>query len=301
MVPTERGGPEPGSSFGSGTAHGVPGGRRPGHPSKLLKLPAGIWLKIVPAFALAAAAISLVPGEPKQAFSPGTVPPLRTMVLVALFVSVLTAGALYWSITRDLRLAPRIAGFAAAYNVLVIAVKFVLAPRGLYEVNRSRDLETFFPVSSDFGAIVAAGTVFLLYLMTYVVIYKMARSRLGALAPRRASKGRMIAIVAFLVLLLAVPGAVIFLFFLLGAVDYLDFVFSSAASLLIALVLAGAASLAALALGSVADRAQVVGDAAVLVSFFWLGLWFLALYHVLWVVYILVITSIWPLKVVVPK
>ena len=36
-------------------------------------------------------------------------------------------------------------------------------------------------------------------------------------------------------------------------------------------------------------------------SFFWVGLYFLALYHVLWVVYVLVLTSIWPLKVVTPK
>jgi hypothetical protein len=43
------------------------------------------------------------------------------------------------------------------------------------------------------------------------------------------------------------------------------------------------------------------GNAAVLVSFFWLGLYFLVLYHVLWVVYVLVLFSLWPLKVVVPK
>jgi hypothetical protein len=36
-------------------------------------------------------------------------------------------------------------------------------------------------------------------------------------------------------------------------------------------------------------------------SFFWIGLYFLALYHVLWVVYVLVLTSTWPLKVVTPK
>jgi hypothetical protein len=37
------------------------------------------------------------------------------------------------------------------------------------------------------------------------------------------------------------------------------------------------------------------------VTLFWLGLGFLALYHVLWIVYVLVLGSIWPLKTVVPK
>jgi hypothetical protein len=56
-----------------------------------------------------------------------------------------------------------------------------------------------------------------------------------------------------------------------------------------------------LAFRSAAERAQILGDAAVFVSFFWVGLAFLALYHALWVVYILVLTSIWPLKVVSAK
>ena len=98
-------------------------------------------------------------------------------------------------------------------------------------------------------------------------------------------------------------GAVILVPLLIVASSgqYLSLVFSSGASLLIAIALAGATTLAGLAFTSVADRARVVGDATVFMSFFWLGLYFLALYHILWVVYILVLTTVWPLKVVVPK
>jgi hypothetical protein len=46
---------------------------------------------------------------------------------------------------------------------------------------------------------------------------------------------------------------------------------------------------------------QVVAEAGAIVSLFWLGLGFLALYHVLWIVYVLVLGSIWPLRTVVPK
>ncbi len=285
---------------------GVSEAPSPAGARTLLKLPPSIWLKVVPAFALAAVSISLVTGKAEPRFPPGTVPPLRTMFLIALLVSGLTAAALYWCVTRDLGLAPRIALFAVAYNVLVVLVKFVLAPRGLYEVNRSRDLQTILPVSSTSGAVLTGVAVLLLYLAGYVLIFQVIKRRLGALAPRRTpkparSKGMVIASVVVFGLLLLAPGAAIFLMLLGSGFTYLGFVFSSAGSLLIALVLAGAASLAAVALGSVADRAKLVGDAAVLVGFFWLGLWFLALYQVLWVVYILVITSIWPLKVVVPK
>src|SRR5436190_1681272 len=60
-------------------------------------------------------------------------------------------------------------------------------------------------------------------------------------------------------------------------------------------------SLAALAFDATSKRADAVGDATMYMSFFWVGLYFLALYHVLWVVYVLVLTSMWPLKVVTPK
>jgi hypothetical protein len=83
--------------------------------------------------------------------------------------------------------------------------------------------------------------------------------------------------------------------------EYLDFVFSSTLSLLIGVVLACATGLAAMAFHTASDRARVIGDASLFMSFFWAGLFFLALYHVLWVVYVLVLTSIWPLKVVTPK
>ena len=82
--------------------------------------------------------------------------------------------------------------------------------------------------------------------------------------------------------------------------QYLEFVFSSGAGVLMAIALAGAATL----IGSVfrtLDRRPELADVGAIVSLFWLGLGFLALYHVLWIVYVLVLGSIWPLKTVVPK
>jgi hypothetical protein len=78
-------------------------------------------------------------------------------------------------------------------------------------------------------------------------------------------------------------------------------VFASASAGLIALALAGATALAAMTFRTARERASVMGDVSVLVSVFWVGLAFLALFHALWVVYILILTALWPLKVVVPK
>jgi hypothetical protein len=83
--------------------------------------------------------------------------------------------------------------------------------------------------------------------------------------------------------------------------QYIGYVFSSSASLITALALAGAGSLAAISLNSVTERAEAVGDVVLLVTFFWVALYFIAIYHVLWVVYILALTALWPLRVVVPK
>jgi hypothetical protein len=109
--------------------------------------------------------------------------------------------------------------------------------------------------------------------------------------------------VLVLTLLLVASGGSLLLVLLplAGGLEYLDFVFSSGLSLVIGVLLACATAFAALAFSSAADRARVIGDASVFMSFFWVGLYFLALYHVLWVVYVLVLTSIWPLKVVTPK
>jgi hypothetical protein len=65
--------------------------------------------------------------------------------------------------------------------------------------------------------------------------------------------------------------------------------------------LAFAVALAGLALTSTAERARAIGDATLLASLFWVGVAYLALYHALWVVYVLVLTSLWPLKVVTTK
>jgi hypothetical protein len=259
-----------------------------------------LWIKVIIGFGLALLVAETLP----RTVGSGATPPVRTLVLTAALVTVFTTAALYLGIRHNLGLGARVAVYAVSYNALIVAVKFGLAPYGLYEVNQRVDLTQLFPVSDPFGALWTASLVFALYLGGYYLVYRLVRARIQGLAadderhPRRAVLALIGGAYA-----LAGAGIVLLVVFGLGRVggEYVDFALSSSVSILIAVALAGAGSLAALAFKDARDQAEIVGDAALLVSFFWLGLAFLALYHVLWVVYILVLTAVWPLKVVVPK
>jgi hypothetical protein len=199
--------------------------------------------------------------------------------------------------------------FTVGFNALVVFVKFTLAPRGFYDVNRTHDLDSWVTPDNWFNATIAAVVIFVLYLAAYLLLYRFFRHRiehlaeLGAIDRLARTHNVVLAIIAATILLAASGAAVVFLLLipLAAGWSYLDFVFSSGLSALVGLALAGATALGALAFDSTSRRARAVGDASVFVSFFWVGLYFLALYHVLWVVYVLVLTAIWPLKVVTPK
>jgi hypothetical protein len=280
--------PDPGTGAGAGGSSKVPG-------SAVVKMLIGFGL-----------ALAVAVGFPRIVHGGEGTPPVGILVASAALISAFTTGALWFALRRDFGLPQRIAIYAVGYNVLIVLVKFVLAPLGVYQVNRSVTLESFVPFNTVFGAAVSAGVVLLLYLAAFALIYRLFRR--GVAVARTKNKRKVVGGVAFSVvvgsLLFGGTGGVFLLMPLLVAVsatDYLRFVFSSAVALQIVIVLAVASALAAAAFRSVAERAQMYGNAAILVSFFWLGLYFLALYHALWVVYVLVIFSIWPLKVVVPK
>ncbi|MBA2476803.1 MAG: hypothetical protein H0V40_12720 [Actinobacteria bacterium] len=260
-------------------------------------------LKLLVAFGLASLVAVLVP----QGGGGEAAPPVGTLLLAAVLIGAVTVGALLWGVRSDLGLPAKVAVYAAGYNALIVLVKFVLAPDGFYEVNQEISLTGLLTLGDTEGAVLTALLVFALYLIAYVVIYRLYRRRLPGRSVDAARVRRGILAVLGGALLLSAVGGSVLTFLVVpilisgSALEYLQFVFTSSASVLIALALAGAVSLAALAFRSVAERAALVGDAAVLVSFFWLGLYFLALYHALWVVYVLILTSIWPLRAVVPK
>ena len=268
------------------------------------KVPGSAVAKMLAGFGLALAVALVFP----RVTGGGTgTPPIGILVASGALISALTTGALWFAIQKDLGLPQRVALYAVGYNALIVLVKFVLAPLGVYRVNQSVALESFLPFNNVFGAGLAAGIVFVLYLGVYALIYRLCRRGVPVAGLRKkkgvASGGVGLSVLASGLLLAGSGGAFLLIPLLVAvsATDYLRYVFSSGVALEIVVVLVAASVLAGLAFRSVAERAEMYGNAAVLVSFFWLGLYFLVLYHVLWVVYVLVLFSLWPLKVVVPK
>src|SRR5262245_40493073 len=126
-------------------------------------------LKIILGFAVGGLAVWLVPrllGDDSAAM-----PSLSVLLGTALIVGLATTLALYLVVTRRLGLGPAVALLAVGYNLLLVAVKFVLAPRGLYEVNQTRDLTQAIPMSTGAGAVLTAALVLLLYVGVYTAIF----------------------------------------------------------------------------------------------------------------------------------
>ena len=248
---------------------------------------------------LALAAIALFPR------SGGDAPPLASLALIGAVIAGLMTAALSVIVRRDLRLPARAAtSFGVAFALIAI-VKFVLAPWGLYEVNAVRAFEASFGTLADLGgAGITAAVVFALYALGYRLLYWVGLGDRASIRKRRDARarpwsraGKVAVGIAFAVI--AIPGLAILVVIVLAAPrQYLEFVFAGA-GVVIAVALTIAATLVGSAFRAV-DRSEVA-DIGAIVTMFWLGLGFLALFHVLWIVYVLVLGSIWPLKTVVPK
>jgi hypothetical protein len=252
------------------------------------------WVKIGAAFGVAALAAAFVP---RAGEGSGEVPGLATLLVTGALVGLLTTAALFVVLRRDLGLPVAVALFAVGYNALVVLVKFVLGPRSIYEASEQEKLDGFFDPGDAGEAVFIAGGLFLAYAAALFVVYRLCRRRLE----RREFRVRRAVVVAVVAAAVVLATGGLPLLLLLGGLEYAGYVFSTGLSGLVALALGAAIWLAARTFIGTAERAQVVGDAAVLVSVFWVGLAFLALYHALWVVYVLALTTIWPLKVITPK
>jgi hypothetical protein len=272
----------------------------PPRPDARRRLSRSAWLTLGGATAVAVAAIALFPR------SGGDAPPLASLALIGAVVTGVTTAALSLLLRRRLGLPTRaVTSFAIGF-VLIGVVKFVLAPLGLYEVNAVRAFEAAVGTVTDpIGATITAAAVFGLYALGYWLVFRVGA---GADLPlrrldRRRSRGRPSAIVLVAGVLIAIFVlsfvGLLALLLLNAPRQYLDFVFSSGAGLLVTAALL----VAAIVIGSAfrrLERSDVV-ELGTLVTLFWLGLGFLALFHVLWSVYVITLGSIWPLKTVVPK
>jgi hypothetical protein len=98
---------------------------------------------------------------------------------------------------------------------------------------------------------------------------------------------------------LAVVGAVTTIG-LLGFFEYtLTIAFAGVLGVLIAIALMGAVVLCSVAFKEASDQAVLMRNVAVLSTFAWIGLAFIAAYHILWLIFLLTLISLWPLRTVI--
>jgi hypothetical protein len=261
------------------------------------------WVALGGAVAVALAAIAALP--PRSYGVGGDAPPLASLALIGTIVAATTSAALYLVVRQDLEIPLRIAAPFAFAFVLIGVVKFVLAPMGLYEVNAVKPLQEVFGSLRDLiGASITAVAVFGLYALGFWIAHRVGTGERSPIYRHRAGRiGAPMIVLGFVGIgLLAVSGlGIVVLIVLSSPAQYLEFVFTSGVGILIVVTLAASAGLIGATFRALGRRPQLVADVGAIVSLFWLGLGFLALYHVLWVVYVLVLGTIWPLKTVVPK
>ena len=148
-----------------------------------------------------------------------------------------------------------------AYEALVVAVKFGLAPYGLYHVNEHVAItESLFGIDdAAAGATATAAVIFALYFAVYGLLYLWARrgvTHLERAARSGPGTNRLVptAAVVVSVLGLGAGGWVLVIAAAQPAAQYLDFVFSSAVAVFTGVALAGATALAAMVFRSTARQ-----------------------------------------------
>jgi hypothetical protein len=195
-------------------------------------------------------------------------------------------------------LLPRKAIFIAAalsYNALLVAVKFGLGPAALYAANASTNNAGFLfldtPVAYPGAAAIAAVLYGAGFLVIYLIQHERLQRKVGPL-PGLANGAFQLFLVMFI---LAVVGGVT----VLGLGGFLEYALSAFTGLL-GVLIAGALVLAiaccSLAFNEAVNQASLTRNVAVLTTFAWIGLAFIAAYHVLWLVFLLALISIWPLR-----
>ena len=258
-------------------------------------------------FGLAGSAVMVaVPG-----LFAGPVRPEFTVFLVAgVAAIVLTAGFFGYIYRLGMGFGRTVLVLAAGYNALIAAVKLGLAPAALYQANREQAFDDVLGDPNNLWFYLGVGSgVLLLYLLVFGVMYSVFKRRFRRRSlpsePPPEQRGRWPnrTIVVGVVVLVAIAASFLIMPLLyvgLPTLYYLLYIFTTfGAAIMLALLLASV--LAYKSFDEVEKRAVRLGDATLLASFFWLGLALIVLYHVMWVVFLLTLVSIWPLRTYTPK
>ena len=221
-------------------------------------------------------------------------PGLISFVGVGLVVLALTMLLLLVGLRA---LLPKTAVFVAAalgYNGLLIAVKFGFGPAALYSANLNGPGFQYLtnPLAYPGLAAITAVVYGMGFFLLYVIFRSGLQRRLGVSV---AFERRLVQLFVGMFVLGVVGWVTVT--GLLGFLEYSSSVFFvSTFGLLIGIALVGAVILCSYAFKEAADQSLMLRNVSVLGTFAWIGLAFIAAYHILWLVFLLTVVSLWPLR-----
>lgn len=240
-----------------------------------------------------------------RALNPGAgTPSVISFLGAGLGMIALTAVLLFAGLRGVL---PRSGVFLAAmfsYNALLVAIKFGLGPLALYVTSETRGLLVLSTDKGGLGSGLVAFLVFaalaavtaLLYGLAFFLLYLYFRSRLRRRLGINAAFER--GFTTLLITMFVIGGAAAVSG--LGIFAFLEYFFSFFSLLglaaLLALALLVALVLCGVAFQEATEQAVLVRNVTVLSSFAWVGIAFIAAYHIVWLVFILTLVALFPLK-----
>lgn len=276
------------------------------HSALSKQIKAKVWQRISFVLAVGLLAVIFIPRF-DQMYTGASQPGPITFIGTALTISLLTIYLFSVSLYEHLGGAAQILKYAIFYNVLIITVKFALGPASLYKAN-----PTLVIGENDFNAnwtrigFMGFG-ILLLYLLAFQLLKVLAIRNINKYFNIKSTKIRTQAhsfirlIFAALAIFIGGSAALVALMGVFGiSGQYIGYVFSTGYSLLIALCLAAAVSCAGAMFAHTEKQVLLQRNLPLLINIIWTGIGLLLVYHVLWAVYLFVLTTLWPFKTVLP-
>jgi hypothetical protein len=180
-------------------------------------------------------------------------------------------------------------GFAA-----IALAKFAMGPTALFQGNQRQEISSLVAMDSRGLILWIAASVLVLYVGA---VWFLAAAFRPAAPPDGPSYKPVVAC-----LLIAVAGGIgTAIFVTTAAGDYLVFILSGLEATGIAVALFAATLLVAVAFRDTAQRSRALGAASMYVTVAWVAICFLLVFQVLWIVFLLAVVAVWPLRTVTPK
>jgi hypothetical protein len=247
-----------------------------------------LW--ILGALAVGAVALTIVVRVQDRS---GHVPPSSMFAaagIVLSLIAMLAVTAATYRVGVPLRAA---IAFGAGFAAIAIA-KFGFGATALFQGNRREDIQNVGGLTSGGMIVVIGVAVGLLYV---AAVWLLAVS----LRPAPPPDGPGLKPLLALLVVGGVAAAVTAFFATTAALQYIVFAMTGLEATGIAVALFVAATLVALAFNDTARRARAVGTVSMYVTVAWVAIAFVLVFHVLWIVFLLAIVALWPLRSVTPK